>query len=669
MFSAWTHINPTVDRWARISAKGIALLACLLVFLCLPTAAHGDEPASDPCLLPLDAAESIELTAYVATATLACEGRDCELRHTQNYQIQNEDKMDQQVVRIALSRGSEGGLAVDDVSVRDEAGNPLSPTEGEDFTQDAVWEVTLPPNESRGFNLSYTQPLATPHFVVWRPVLSPIEAWGSAESARLTLELSQYTVQSILLNVEPSHYRFDGSKLEWQYEETGSLSRHEAILYSPPTWQRLWELQQEDAPYALARLYTTLKEAAEEQNIPYPDPFEQIAAALRAEIEASPQHTEARMDLAALYLERSDLSSELSLNYLLLAAQELAAILQYEPQNQQVAERLSRTYYGAAQRAQEMDDPAGALLYLKEAGQIPNAPTPYEDEELENLRLRLALELAQTGQVREALMQIQGTVAPETEEELLHYAPPLTGVRTRVDLNPNGRTASYEFQFYPPLATRGRKRLQKIVRRIEALGECQVALQADHRENVALLEIHVPLRAPQDLQAWGQALQRAFSAEEDMIATFVTQPWHLEVEAYEVQADPWGKRYRYQETVSLAHTKELWEQKAQYVRWRLVELREGTAKDEPTKQRQRLALIALSEQRHAWEQLAPGSYWTYKVRYEDGSQAATWLLSWGQNRTLEIDHYVYHWPFILATSGGVILLALLLALALRLKHR
>ncbi len=668
MFPSRTHTKSTPGSWTRTLIKGIACLACALVLLGLPTVALGDEPASDPGLLPLDGPESIELTAYVATATLACEGTECELHHTQNYQIQNKDKVDQHVVRVALPQRTEETLPVRDISVRDERGNPLSPTEGDTF-QDAVWEMTLSPNKSGEFSLSYVQSLSAPHFVVWRPVLSPIEAWGSAESARQTLMLPQYAVQSIFLHVEPSHYHFDGRKLEWQHEAIESLPRHEAVLYSPPTWQQLRELQKNDAHYALARLHTTLKEAAEDQNIPYPDPFEQIVAALRAEIEASPQHTGARGDLAALYLERSDLSPELSLNYLLLAAQELAAILQYEPQNQQVAERLSRTYYRAAQRAQEMDDPEGALLYLKEAGQVPNAPTPYEDEELENLRLRLALELAEKGQVREALTQIQGTVAPETEEELLHYAPPLTGVRTRVDLHPSGRTASYEFQFYPPMVTRGRQRLQEIARRIEALGECQVALQPDHKANVALLEIHVPLWSPQDLQAWGQAVQKAFPAEEDVIAAFVIQPWHLEIQAYNVQEDPWGKRYRYQETVTLSHIEELWEQKAQYVRWRLIELREGTAGDEIARQRQRLALIALSEQRQAWEQLSPGSYWTYNVRYEDGSQPATWLLSWGQTRTLEIDHYMYHWPFILGTFGGVILFALLLALVIRLKHR
>lgn len=668
MFPFWIDANATDDRWARIPAKGIAILTCLLLFLCLPTAALGDEPPSDLYLLPLDAEESIELVAYVATAALDCEGTQCELRHTQRYQIRNEDKGEQRVVRIASSQQSGESSSVGDVHVRDEAGEPVVPTE-EDASRGTVWEITLPPSGSKEVALSYVQPLSTPHFVVWRPVVSPIEAWGSTKSARLTLELPRYAVQSILLSVEPSHYRFDGSKLEWQHEEIASLPRHEAVLYSPPTWQRLRDLQRNDAHHALARLYTALKEAAERQGVPYTDPFAQIVAELQAAIETSPQHTEARMDLAALYVQRSDVSPELSLNYLLLAAQEFAAILQYDPQNQQVAGRLSRTYYRAAQRAKEMDDPEGALLYLKRAGQVPNAPTPYEREELENLRLRLALEMAKGGQVREALTQIQGTVSPETEEMLLHYAPPVSGVRTHVDLGPTGRTASYEFQFYPPLAASGRQRLQEVAQRIEALGECEVNLQPEHKANVALLEIRVPLWSPEDLEAWGQAAQKAFAAEEEMMAALVIQPWRVEIQAYDVKEDPWGKRYRYQETVNLSHTKALWEQKAQYVRWRLIELREGTAEDGITRQRQRLALIALSEQRQAWEQLPPASYWTYNVRYEDDSRSATWLLGWGQIRNLEVDHYMYHWPLVLGFSGGMILLILLLGLATRRRAR
>ncbi|MEA3406962.1 MAG: hypothetical protein U9R48_02635 [Chloroflexota bacterium] len=644
-------------------------MACLLVSLYLPPVALADEPPSGPCLLPVDAPESIALASYVTTATVVCEGAACELYNTQRYQIQNNDTLASRVVRVASPERPGEHLVIRDVYVRDKAGNALPPTEGDTF-QSAVWELALGPNEHREFSLSYVQPLSDTYFLRWRPVLSPVEGWGGAQSAHLTLELPQYAVQSILVHVEPSHYQFDGTKLEWQYGEVESLACHEAVLYAPPTWQRLQALQQSDAQhYALARLYAALEDAAERQGIPYADHYEQMVAHLEAAVKASPQNTEARVDLATLYLERADLAPELSLNYLLLVIQELEKILQYEPQNQQVADRLSRTYYRAAQRAREMDDPGSALTYLKRAGQVPNAPTPYESQELENLRLRLALDLAQKGQVREALTQIQGTVAPETEEALLHYAPPLIGVRTRVDLGPASRFVTYEFQFYPPLASQGQQRLQDVAQRLEALDACRVTLQPNHRANKALLEIQVPFRSPEDLRTCGQAMQGIFSTQDDMISAFVTQPWHVGLQGYDVEVRPWGKRYRYKETVELSRTEELWKQKAQYVRWRLIELRDGAAENEADELRQRLALIALAEQRHAWDQLSSGSYWTYNVRYEDDSQiAASWLISWGQTRTLEIDHCVRCWSFIGWFLGGLALLAFVLIMTMYHRH-
>jgi len=663
---AWLH-NITNRRGAGIRLAGIVQTVCLLVFFCTPRVALGDESVSDPYLLPMGVEARVDLASYVASTTLVCEGTACELHNEQSYQLYNKDKLHQHILRIASPQRPGERLQVSDVYVRDEEGNPLPPKEGETF-QSAIWEIILAPNQRKSLSLSYVQPLSATHFMTWHPVVAPVEAWRSAGSVRLALELPDYAVQSILLGVEPSHYHFDGTNLEWEYEQLESLSEHKVMLYSPPTWQRLRALQKSNAHYELAQLYIGLGEAAGHQNVPYPDPFQKVVAELQAEIGASPQNTEARLDLATLYLERSDLSSDL--NYLLLANHELAAILEYDPQNQQVADRLSRAYYRGAQRAQDIEDPEGALLYLEKAAQVPNTRRPYESEELENLRLRLALDLAEKGRVREALTQIHGTVASETEDALLHYAPPLIGVRTRVDLQPNVRTVGYEFQFYPPLAAEGRRRLQEVAKQFETLGDCQVILQPNQRQNVAFLEIRVPFRSIAGLEVWEDSVQKLLLTDEDLISAFVSQPWHADVRNYDVAVSPWGRRYRYGERVELSHTAALCEEEAQYASWRLIELRDDSAENETTRLRQSLAVIALSEQRQAWDQLASGSYWTYNVRYEDGYQsAASWLLSWGQTRDLEIDYYMYRWPRILGLCAALILLVFISSLATRRKHR
>jgi hypothetical protein len=180
----------------------------------------------------------------------------------------------------------------------------------------------------------------------------------------------------------------------------------------------------------------------------------------------------------------------------------------------------------------------------------------------------------------------------------------------------------------------------------------------------------VPFDSVEELAAWGEAVQKSLSTDEDLIAAFVAQPWCGNVQTYDVQATLWRNRYRYRETVDLSSTQALWAQKAQYVRWRLIELRDTSTEKEGARLRHRLALIALSEQRQAWDQLSSGSHWTYRVRYGDDSQtSASWLLSWGQIRDLEIDHSVYRWSFIVRLLGGLAVLATLLILVVRIRRR
>ena len=648
---------------------------CLLTLLCLagPRPALAAEPARacELPLVPVGGPGRVQLTAYVLLARLSCQGAQCVISVEQTYFLENKDATKGATLRLGLPSEAQGRLAqLSGLVLRDVQGTPLTPV-GSEAPLNTVWEVTLERAARKDLVLAYSYPVPNAQVLRWCAETPLLAAWGTAESARIAFELPQLATQEALLQVEPQSLAFDGKTLVWNYENLSAWPRHELICLSPDAWGELLRLSTTGAHYELARLLMAIQEAAEREKVPHFDRFDEIVAELHAALQANPGDTAARLELAKVYRARAEARPESRLNYLLLATQELATVLEQHPEDSQVAEALSLAYYNAAMVASETGDPAGALAYLKKA-RSTGAQSGQDDKKIEELTLRWALNLAEQGRASQAMAELVGVLSPEIEGALLRYAPPLTSARTEVALEPGERVARSSLQLYPPTAPKSQERLQELSARLGAVGGCQATLEV--KPDLVTLEVRLTFRSLAEFRARAAALIELLAPDPDLISALVSAPWQNDLQAYGVDRGYWYDKYLYHEGIDLRSLQEVWEAESQYVRWRLVELRNTSPADERGQWEQRFALVALREQLQIWESLPSGSYWIYRLRYPNTPEVSldlSWLVGWGQARELELDHPVYHWAAILqaAALGGIALLVLLAVAFLRLRRR
>jgi len=408
------------------------------------------------------------------------------------------------------------------------------------------------------------------------------------------------------------------------------------------------------------------------------DHFEQITAALLATLDVSPENVEARLDLAQVYRTRSNIVPDLRLNYLLLSARELATAYEQQPTDQQLADRLAQTYYDAATTANEMGDPSGALAYLKKAGQVPGAQVSEEREALEELTLHWALDLAERGQVTEALGQLEEVLSPRVKDTLLRYAPPLVSCRTDVTLGPSDRVVSYQLRLYPPSAEGTIVRLQEIAAQLEQVAEIQVAMEADpDQANMVSFTVRLAARSLSEIRDRSGSIAGLLSEDADLVSALIATPWQATLHTwqatlhtYSLEENLWYSRYLYHESIDLTPVQNNWETESQYARWRTIELRNVSPDSPRAALEQRLSMIALREQRQIWDHLPSGTYWVYRTTYGRPTEPPmAWLLSCGQVQELEMESLDYHWRSIAITSTVLLCLMLWVICALRRRHR
>jgi len=305
-------------------------------------------------------------------------------------------------------------------------------------------------------------------------------------------------------------------------------------------------------------------------------------------------------------------------------------------------------------------------VYLKDVVRVPGSEQDDGSPTREELMLHWALELAERGQVSQAMLQLGGVLSHTTQDALLRYAPPFVSVQTDVALYPGGRTVTYTLQLYSPSATKTRARLAEIVARLGAVDGCQSSLAFGAQgDESAFLGVDVTRSSSSEGNARAAAVVATLLRDDDLISSLVAAPWANALQTYAVAHNSWINRYLYSERVDLRPLHDVWELKAQYAGWRLIELR-GAASPQTERERleQRLALLALQEQRQVWEHITSGSHWVYRVSFGQGAPSATWVVRWQQLRELQFDRTVYLLSTVLRTGlamAAVLLLWLLLA--------
>ena len=643
---------------------GLCSIACLLMMLTLVAEVRAESGLSvDPPLIPLSSPGFVELVSLSLDVELFCDGPLCGMRIRQTCQLHNRDRVEPAVMRVGLPAGSDRTDSDrDDLVLRDGSGQALARARG-DSAGSLAWEITLAQNEKKNLSLEYTRPAKAGSFVQWRTPVSLLSGWGTVRGIRVEFRLPTYATEDAFLQLEPADYRMDGTSLVWDSANVDYAADISLVMYAPPIWRRMRMLQSTGAHLDLARLYGNLWTEAEEEDVPFPDPFDRIVAELLAAKYANPDDLVARIYLAQAYRRRAEQVPSLHLNYLVLSAQELAYVAQQRSGDKDVAELLSQTYYEAATTASEDGDPAGALAYLRRAAQVPGIELAEEAARREDLILRWALDLAEQGMVEEAISQLSGMLSSQTEDAILRYSPPFVSVRTIVSLDPAHRDVRYEFVLYQPSTPATYVRLQDIAGRIELGSEAEVALRS--AEDIVFLKVDLPYESLEELTRKSEALVLLLAEDPDLTSMAISAPWEAEPVIFQVDRGLWRDRYRYREVVDLGQVQAQWEEESQYIAWRIVELRNAQAPTERAKIEKRLAQIVLRDQRLIWRQLSTSSYCVYGISWRATSPPGDprWIVPWGENRELWFEYPFFHWRRVLAAFLLTVLGILLVVLA------
>ena len=684
-------VNDKIKREARFrkgTMRRIALgaVTCLLLAIAwaVPVAAVEPEAGWDAPLVPLDSPGFVELISYTVDAEVVCQDGDspCALRVRQVCQLHNRDRIEAHVIRVGVPLAT--GLADPsgrDLRLLDADGQALpraATTLGAraSIPSEAAWEVSLGRNEKRTLVLEYTRPSRSLSFIEWRSTVSQLSAWGGLQGIRVAFHLPFQATDDVLLEVAPADYRIVGTAFVWDDVDVQYPSDVSLVLYAPPVWRQLWSLENAAAHADLADLLLTLWAEAQEESIPFADPFDRVVA----ELQAAPGDAESSLQLAEAYRQRAEENNSLRLNYLILSAQQLAQVVQLRPSDAQVADLLSKTYYEAALTAIQDGDPAGALSYLKKAGEVSGVEGGQAVEKQEDLILRWALDLAEQGLVDQALAQLSGMLTSETENAILRYSPPFASVRTIVTLHPAEREVQYEFGLYRPSVPKTYGRLQDLAGRMELIGEARVALHSTG--DAALLRVSLPYASLEELAEESAKLALVLAEDPDLTSIVIAAPWESLPGEYHVETNLWRTRIRYRESVDAQRVWAQWKEESQYIGWRLIELRGAEADTERAQIEKHLTQIVLRDQRLIWEHLASGSYTAYSLPYESAQAGAEdpdavaprWIVPWGEQKELAYEEVVYHWARawqarLLAALLLVLLVIPLIALTVQIPGR
>lgn len=657
------------------------LYKTLVALLLIPLVAAGPVRAAtmrsgppaaicEPTLVPIgDHPGAVRLVAATLLASLECPEGACTLRSTHTYRLRNTASQGV-YVQLGLLGGSATACRPDpDVPLLG-ADGAEQPFLGATEEHAGTWQVAMAPGATLSLSLSYERDVAGTGLFDWWWRSSALASWGEIDGARAELRLPGVATDDALLNVQPHSAGFDGRRLVWSYEQPAALPDHGVLMVSPPIVASMDALRAAGDGAGLADALLDLRTEARLRGRAQPAWDGEIAASLGAAIAADPHSLTARLGLAEFYSQRAEEDPDGRLNYILLALRELGEAQRLAPEDAEVLTALSRGYYRAALAASETGDPASALAYLRQAEELGGPALAPEFDRSEELFMRWALGLARQGRVQEAFAEVADRLSPETMDALLHYAPPVSAVRTAVELSPGERRVEYSLWPYPPVAATTIARLTAIAQALQGVGGCDVALEGGEAQ--VTLRLVLPYAALPELAEQNALLREALAMPTDLLAEIILAPLQGQVTDYGVSHRPFRDLLIYREQAPLAGVLAAWQGEAEYAGWRLVELNAATPAEPRARLEQQMALAALREQEAVWECVPMGAHVAYTLTplHDGATPDASWRVAWGEDREIVLVHSTWRWPRILAAAGLLLAIGvLLLAGGRRGRHR
>lgn len=614
---------------------GCSLLICGMV---APVAASGPAILAEPLLIALDRPASIIVSAYAASATLECGAKDCTLSVRQTYWLHNKSTEKALTLQIGLAADSTTWPA-ESITLR-QGDNPLAPTDNNE-SYSAIWTLTLQPDQHQTLVLTYRHAALTGPLLAFGCDLGRlVDSWGIPEGVRVMLTLPVPVSDEAVLWMMPFNSQFDGRNITWDYETPSELGNHQAVVLLPATWLTLSQARSENDHQKLAALYLLLEQAVRPLHLADRDYFGLAVAEYQAAIAVQPDDPALRLLLALAYRARAESQPAERLNYELLAAHELELAYKLAPEDVKIADNLARSYYSAALVSAEQGNEASALGYL-DLARAPGLPAIESDEKLQNLALQWSIALAEKGSFQIAFEQGKKLLPQTILQMLQDYAPPFTSIQTLVATDPGMRQATYQLDLYAPSAPQTITRLQAI---LEALNTIP-GVEATSVESDLRIEMQVSIRynALIELKQRITEINGAFGEDKDLLSLALRAPWNSSPEQMGLSVSRLRSSYFYREQIDGSALQQAWLEQSQYAQWRLAEAANLPSSDELTQLQQRLANYMLRQQQQVWRQLPAYSLWTYQVALDqEGVSQGEWILTWGQNRTLEINTMIYN---------------------------
>lgn len=643
-------------RFLLWALTGFAALAFLLA--ATPRARAETIPTIH--LLPSTRRGFVELAALNVNATLQCPQDTCSLEIEQVYQFRNRDRLRGAQVGVILQ-----GAGANPVTVS------FSPQAGASPVGPNAWTLRFESEGAVVVRVQYTAPLESQALARWRWDAGGLAAWGALTSARVELRLPWAAPEDLLLSVEPPAHRFDGRILHWEYEQPPTLGPFQVWLVAPPLWARAEALRQEGQHLSLAALYRELGREAARLGAPYPDPYPRVLAELQMAVRQQPS-PEAHIALSELYLERAAALPELAYNYRLLATEELEAALEAGGHDAAVSQRLAEVYFELAQQARRDGNHAEAWRYIELVRKHAPDGATGQAATIEEIKLAWAIDLASAGRVSEALVEAAESLSPRVHDALYRYAPPIVAARTHISLTAQSRSATYRLYLYAPLADQTVQRLQELAVALNQIPSARAELTAHQAAGDAWVDLVVEAQYADlaDLARISQAVIALGGIDPDLPHALIAAPWHTSPDEFAVWRTGWVDLYTYRETPTFQALASLREEQAQFTVWRLVEVANSQPQQERDRLEQQLTALALREQLEIWENLSASSFWSYHVAFPEPSDLATvsWLVGWGQERPLEIEHRFFWWRRIAEHVGlalGTLTILVLLVTGIR----
>lgn len=524
-------------------------------------------------LMPLDPGP-VRLLSLMVDASIHDDGAQAVADVQAVYRLHNTDKNQPRVLRVAFPGYAVDGPPPESFALQ-AGGRDIALTRGQQ--QWWVADVPMGADERVNLTLNYSAPLGDTPFVRFRyPLDLTATLWpGRLESVRFTLSFAEPPNPQSWLQLTPETYKQTAESLTWSYDMVDPDTPIDYRLMRPALWQQLRAARQaavasveqpsepslalSAAQVELGNIYTRLAASAADDAV-FDRYFPLAVAAYHQAQTLAPSDPAAYLALADLYRQRAARSDPPDPAYSSLATELLATALENGVKDQALAQQVVAQYGDLIAAARQNGDFAAAGAYLARLEALAGrSQLPMETGVVSAERRRLAVDwaaavLRQQGPAAARSVLADAIGAESTAALGLPFAR-VQSLQAAVSTQPGVRRMELAITPRPE----GEALMQRLYNALTATGVATVTLTSTQPP---VLRIDIPFADGEELGSRQQTLASAIDPSDPEWAGLraLLRPQELSWARID---DRWRLRDVYEETVSLAGAREVYEGQAQ----------------------------------------------------------------------------------------------------------